>query len=218
MRFLSALAALFLISTAFVSDTPDDALSFEIQMHTLHELGITLNEGIDQQELMRWEGGKAAFENEPWSLLYITLGQETEKRPWRPLSDQCWNFDPEAIEDHGAYVSIMRNISRITGGDLVFEDLKDYVDIDEGKAWVSFRIGEDQYHWDLKVDNDWADGDLFDRVQALAKKYQLKKYFTFYHTGGQDFVLGYHDDDEVRKINNRTRLGLERLNAKGQIY
>ena len=192
--------------------------TFQEQFETFTGLGFTLNEGVDTSDINRWQGGHKEFEDQPYHLMYQTLGQTIEREPWTPLTNKCWDFDLEAIEDHGAYVSIMKNISRVTNGDLGFENLMDYVDIEEKVAWVSFTCKGDKYKWNLKVDDDWTDGDLFDRVQALAEKYQTKGRFTYFNTGGQDFVLGYHTKEELEMITQRTGLEIVWLKAKGQIY
>jgi hypothetical protein len=192
--------------------------TFEQQFETLKQLGFILNSGTDTSDINRWPGGHKEFEEPPFHLMYQTLGQTIEREPFTPLTNKIWDFDLEAIEDHGAYIDIMKNISRITNGDLIFENIKDYVDIDEGKAWVSFTCKGEDYKWDLKVDNDWADGDLFDRVQSLTDKYKTKGKFTFFNTGGQDFVLGYCTSDELEKIRQATGLEIVWLKAKGQIY
>jgi hypothetical protein len=193
-------------------------VGFEQQLETFKQLGFVLNPGVDTSDINRWQGGYKEFEKQPYHLMYQTLGQTIEREPWTPLTNKVWDLDLEAIEDHGAYIDIMKNISRITHGDLVFEDLKDYVDIDEGRAWVSFTCRGDHYKWDLKVDDDWADGDLFDRVQELTSKYNTKGKFTFFNTGGQDFVLGYSTPEELERIRKATGLDIVWLKAKGQIY
>jgi hypothetical protein len=192
--------------------------TFQEQLETFKELGFTLNKGVDTTDINRWQGGHKEFEDQPYHLLYQTLGQTIEREPWTPITNKCWDFDLEAIEDHGAYIEIMENISRITNGDLIFENLKDYVDIEEKKAWVSFTCKGHNYKWNLKVDDDWADGDLFDKVQELADKYKTNAKFTFFDTGGQDFVLGYHTKEELETINRKTGLGLVWLKSKGQIH
>lgn len=192
--------------------------TFEQQFEVFKELGFVLNSGVDTSDINRWPGGYLEFENLPYHLMYQTLGQTIEREPWTPITNKVWNFDLEAIEGHNAYVDIIKNISRITNGDLDFENIKDYVDIDKGKAWVSFTCKGDNYRWDLKVNDDWADGDLFDRVQGLTDKYKTKGKFTFFNTGGQDFVLGYCTPDELEKIRQATGLEIGWLKAKGQIY
>lgn len=192
--------------------------TFQTQLETFKELGFVLNQGVDTSDINRWQGGYKEFEDQPYQLMYQTLGSTIEREPWTPLTNKCWDFDLEAIEDHGAYVEIMKNISRITNGELVFENIQDYIDIEEGKAWVSFNCNGDSYKWDLKVDNDWADGNLFDKVQTLTEKYKTKGKFTFFNTGGQDFVLGYYSPEELEKIRHATGLEIVWLKAKGQIY
>jgi hypothetical protein len=192
--------------------------SFDEQLKTFTELGFKLNEGIDTSDINRWGNGHKEFEDQPYHLMYMTLGQTIEREPWTPITNKCWDFDLEAIEDHGAYVEIMENISRITNEDLMFENIKDYVDLEEGKAWVSFTCNGDNYKWNLKVDDDWADGNLFDKVQDLTVKYKTKGKFTFFNTGGQDFVLGYSTPEELEKIKSATGLDIVWLKAKGQIY
>lgn len=212
------IAALVLKALTRSSYPTQKNVSFEEQLKTFEALGFELNEGVLREDVLMWEDAEKAFVEDPWNLLYMTLGLTIERAPWTPITNQCWDFDLEAIEDHGAYVDIMKNISRITDGDLDFEDLTDYVDVEAEIAWVAFKVRGDAYKWNLRVDNDWADGDLFDRVQALAIKYETGKRFTYYNTGGQDFVLGYHTEDELSLLRKATGLNIEWLKAKGQIY
>lgn len=214
MGLISGLLGLFGCSGKTKISNP----TFDQQLETFKQLGFTLNPNIDTSDINCWQGGLKEFEDNPYTTMYQTLGLTIEREPWTPLTNKCWNFDLEAIEDHGAYIEIMKNISRITNGDLIFENIEDYVDIYEGKAWVSFTCKGDRYKWDLKVDNDWADGDLFDKVQTLTDKYKTKGKFTFFNTGGQNIVLGYSTSEELEKIRETTGLEIVWLKAKGQIY
>lgn len=218
MRIISGLLELFGCNRQTTSANRKVKPTFEEQLEVFSKLGFSLNDGVDISDINRWKGGLKEFEDEPFHLLYHTLGQTIEREPWTPITNKCWNFDLEAIEDHGAYVDIMKDISRITSGELVFENLQDYVDVEEKKAWVSFTCKGENYKWDLKVDDDWADASLFDKVQELAEKYQTKRRFTFFNTGGQDFVLGYHTSKELETIRQKTGINLVWLKAKGQIY
>lgn len=218
MGIISGLLGLIGFSSKTGAQAKNARPTFEQQLETFKQLGFTLNQGVSVSDISRWEKGYTAFEEQPYHLMYQTLGQTIEREPWTPLTNQCWDFDLEAIEDHGSYVDIMKNISRITHGDLIFEDVQDYVDIEEGKAWVSFTCKGDRYKWELRVDDDWADGALFDKVQSLTEQYHTKGKFTFFNTGGQDFVLGYHTPEELEKIRQATGLNIVWLKAKGQIY
>ncbi len=207
MGFFSILSNLF--------STPQP--SFEEQFETFKNLGFILNKGVDISDINHWKGGLKEFETLPYHLIYQTLGSTLERKPFTPLTNKCWNFDTEAIEDHGAYIDIMKNISRITNGELIFENITDFIEIEEETAWVSFTCNGDNYKWDLEVDNDWVDGELFVKVQDLTYKYKTKGKFTFFNTGGQDFVLGYETPEDLDIIRKTTGLEIVWLSSKGQI-
>jgi hypothetical protein len=102
-----------------------------------------------------------------------------ETKPW--LSNDVWHFDYEAIEDHGAYTSIVENCFRLAQGELKISDVTDYVDIEEGKAWISFVHNEQNKKINLKVDNDWADPLVFAAMNKILE------------TDGSDFRFAQHD-------------------------
>jgi hypothetical protein len=185
---------------------------FEVQLETFKRLGFNLNKDIEISDIVRWGEGKKEFENEPYSLLYVTLGQTIEREPWVPLTDRCWNFDTEAIEDHGAYVEIMKNLERISRGEIKFGNLKDYVDVEEEKAWVSFTVNGVDYKWNLKVKDDWVDENLFTQVVELTNKLKTKGRYTYFNTGGQDAVIGFETPEKRDEIIKATGLKIEWLN------
>ena len=195
----------------------NESLSVKEQLETLEILGLILNEGIDRSEIIEMAEALHAENAAPYTILYAVLGCTSEESGM-PFTNHCWDFDTEAIEDHGAYVDIVENISRITKGEFKFENIEDYVDLEEEIAWVSFSCRGDKYKWDLEVDNDWVDGRLFDKMQELAVKYNTNGKFTYYNTGGQDFVLGFHTPEELERIKETTGLELVWLKAQGQIY
>lgn len=152
-------------------------VSFDNQFQIFKKLGFTLNSEVAISDVDRWNRHDE-FENEPYSLLYTILGQTLKRESWTPLTNRCWNFDTEAIEDHGSYVEIFKNLERISRGELKFVNLKDYVDVEEEKAWVSFSINGDDYKWNLKVDDDWVDETILTKIVELTKKYKTKGKFT----------------------------------------
>lgn len=185
-------------------------VSFHDQLETFRTLGFDLNEGVEIADVDRW-GGPAAFEEQPFSLLYVTLGQTLEREPWTPMTDRCWTFDTEAIEDHGSYIEIMRNLERIARGALQFADLQDYVDIEEGQAWVSFTVGGNNYKWELKVQDDWVDPTLFSRLVKAIKTLTVDGRFTYFNTGGQNAVIGFETRSSREQLISRTGLQIEWL-------
>ena len=186
-------------------------VNFEVQLETFIKLGFQLSTGTDTSDINRW-GGHEEFENAPYSLMYMTLRQTIEKEPWTPITNKCWDFDTEAIEDHGAYIRIIENLERITRGELKFENIKDYVDIEKGEAWVSFTLNSIRYKWDLTVDDDWVDTTLFSKIVDLTKRQNTKGKYTFYSTGGQNIVIGFETPEELEKIKKETGLDIVWLN------
>lgn len=186
-------------------------VSFEEQMQVFANLGFDLNPGTKVSDVNRW-GSKKEFEEPAFVTLYITLGQTVEREPWTPLTNRVWDFDTEAIEDHGAYVEIVKNLERISRGELKFEKLKDYVDLEEGRAWVSFTLLGKNYEWDLKVDDDWADPALFTKIVEITKTLNTKGRYTYFDTGGQNAVIGYETPESREAIIKATGLKIEWLN------
>ncbi len=192
--------------------------SFQQQLDVFKQLGFVLNPGVDTSDINRWDSGYREFEKHPYKAMYITLGQTLEREPFTPLTNKIWEFDPEAVEQDGDYTEIMNNISRISGGELIFDGLNDHLDIEKKIAWISFDCHGDAYRWNLEVRTNWIDGSLFDRIRELTEKYHTKRKFTFFNTGGQDFVLGYATPEELEAIRNATGLNILWLKGKEQLY
>lgn len=185
-------------------------VSFVVQMETFKKLGFVINPGVSESDLTELRESPG-IEEDPYSILYMNLGRTIQREPWTPLTDRCWDFDVEAVEDHGDYISIMKNMERITRGELKFEELKDHVDLEQEKAWVSFKLRGVQYKWDLVVEDDYADPALFTRIVALTKKVGTKGKYTYFETGGQNAVIGYETPADRLAIIKATGLKIDWL-------
>lgn len=186
-------------------------VSFDEQIKVFKNLGIEFNEGASEADIINmW--GKDELETEPYSLLYISLGSQVEREPWTPITNQCWHFDTEAIQNEGAYVDIIENLKRVSGGELNFKNITDVVDWDNQSASVSFELNGDKYSWDLKFDNDWVDPNLFSKIVKLTEKYKTVGRFTYYNTGGQDLVIGWSKPEKLDEIKSKTGLEIVWLN------
>lgn len=78
--------------------------------------------------------------------------------------------DYERIEDHGDYIEIIQRLEIMTNSALGFENINDYVDIDEGKAWVHFEYKGNTIKWNAKVDNDWMDPYVIVKYDSLLRE------------------------------------------------
>ena len=125
------------------------------------------------------------FTHEPYLMLLTALGGESEEEPYGFLSSDIWHFDTECIEDHGDYARIAMRLEELAGGDLPLEAIEDYVDVEEGKAWLAFKLNGQDYRWVLEVDNDWVDTNIFSEFDALLRNRQTDKRYTCLNLGGR---------------------------------
>jgi hypothetical protein len=197
----------------------DSVMTFKSSLDSLKQVGFKLNPQIQESDIFnRWKE-VLQYHYDPTDALYITFGDETPNKPYLNFSNSCWHFDLEAIEAQGSYVRILENLKRISNGDLNFQNITDYCnDNEDDKAWVSFEFDGDKYKWDLKVDDDWADGYMFDNIQELCRKYNKKGRLTFFPEG-QAFVTSYLTAEEFNRIKTVIGPKLEWLKVgNGQIY
>lgn len=187
------------------------SVSFEVQLETFQKLGFTLTPGIDFSVVDGLRKDKT-IEDRPYAILYMELGRTIQKEPWTPLTNRVWDFDVEAVEDQGAYVEIIKNLERITRGEIKFVSVKDHVDIENENAWVSFSVRGKNYKWNLAVEDDYADPELFARISQLTQTLNTKGRFTYFNTGGQNAVIGYETPESKEAIIKATGLKIEWLN------
>ncbi|HEY6186876.1 MAG TPA: WGR domain-containing protein, partial [Pyrinomonadaceae bacterium] len=179
--------------------------SAEEQLQNLSDCGISLKPGMSK-ELLFTEYEPEDYVNEPYLLLLTALGGETEEESYGFLSSDIWHFDTECIEDHGDYARIALRMEELAGGDLPLEAVEDYVDVEEGRAWMSFSLDSQNYKWELKVEDDWVDTRVFGEFDALLRGRHLNKRFTYLNLGGQDCLIGCSTPEQLEKL--RTMSGL----------
>ncbi|WP_233566785.1 hypothetical protein [Cohnella endophytica] len=173
------------------------AISFEDQLKKLSELGFRINEGIEP-ELLLEEFSQVEYEEEPYQLLMISLGGEIFRdEQFIVVSNDIWHLDTECIEDHGDYKVIIERLMNMTGLDI--RNINDFVDIENEEAWVSFQYNEKQINWDLKIDNDWLDSDIFDKFNQLIRNDTNNKIVL--SVLGQDCLIAYLTDDRIKEVN-----------------
>lgn len=143
-------------------------VSLEAQLERLAQLGLRLNPGVGERHLTTF-ADRAALEKAPFKQLVEVMGITLEEEPYTPLCNRLWMCDYERVEDHGAYVEVVRRLETMTGGALGLAAIRDHVDLDSGVAWVEFDHREVPVHWDLKVDDDWLDPSVLLRYDELLR-------------------------------------------------
>ncbi|MCR6722179.1 MAG: hypothetical protein NVV59_18245 [Chitinophagaceae bacterium] len=182
--------------------------TLEKQLQIFLDAGFELNPGVTQNDLLTWAGGTEAFAEEPFGLLYKILGLPIQREPYTPVCNQCWTFDMEFIKQTGDYRYILAQLSRISNQELEFEDVNDYIDLEQQTALVSFHFRGEFYQWQLKTDDEWADGELFERVQSLCELHCEDRRLTYFDPGGSVIVLGFAAENTVRQIRKKSGLDL----------
>jgi len=176
-------------------------VTLEQQLHALAKLGLILNNGITVDDLLcSWD--RKDFENQPYDTLLIMLGSEVEREPWgRNVCDRAWNFDVESIEDTGSYVTIVRNLCRVAGMPDLVSDLEDFVDIDDETAWLKYIINGQQRHFEIAVNNDWADPETVSTIMRDIER-DGKRFYA--KDNGQASIWFYLDKVNADKLNALT--------------
>ena len=182
-------------------------MTLEQQLKALGELGLALNEGVTIDDLLySWD--REEYEKEPFDVILFTLGSEVEREPWeRPVCDTAWNFDVECIEDTGDYVTIVKQLCRVAGMPNLISDAEDFVDIENGKAWLKYTIDGKQRQYTIAVDNDWADPDTVSAVMADIERDGNRFYAK---DNGQASIWFYLDEQTAGKLNQMTGNALNR--------
>ncbi len=176
---------------------PDN--SIEEKLRALAECGLKLKEGFSVADLEEsW--GREALDDPGFDLTLVCLGMTQESPPWTPHCDQLWHFDTECIEGPGSYIHIGKRMAEMAQGSLPLSDFEDYVDIDEGKAWLRFKCEGQPVHIDCTVDNDWVDAEVFSHFIALLAKCDPNKLFIYYNLGGQDCIIGCVTREQFKRL------------------
>ncbi len=207
MNTLTVVGILLIVILTRVADYQRKYPGVKQQLKIFKSLGFVLNEGVSDEDVYQMWGSETYKGYNPFTLLYIHLGSTMEKEPWTPITNQVWYFDTEAIEDSGSYVNILKNLERISQGEIKFSNVSDTIDFENEKASVCFDLNGESYKYDLEFDSDWADPRLFTNIVELTKKYETKRKFTYFGIS-QDLVIGYSSEEELMEINKKTQLGI----------
>lgn len=180
--------------------TKPKVVTLDEQLAHLKAAGIGMNAGIQIATLLESRSA-GDYEKKPYILLLIVLGDFVEKPPYDTyISDDIWHFDSECIEDHGAYVLIAERLKALAGGGLPLENIKDYVDVEEERAELSFTLDGQAHAWQAKVSDDWVDSTIIERLVTLHEQRQSQKHY-IYCGLGQDCLIGCVTDEQLNQLN-----------------
>ncbi len=173
-------------------------MTLEQQLAKLAEIGLKLDDGISIDDILH-SFDRNAYEERPFDLVLFVLGIEVERAPWgRPVCSRVWNFDTECINSTGDYVRIVKRLCQVAGRPECLEDVKDFVDIDVGEAWLKYKVDGVQRNWPVEVNDDWADALTLNYVMDDIERDGYRFYFK---DNGQAMVLFYLDSNAAAALN-----------------
>ena len=190
------------------------SVPLEEQLQILEKGGIALDSRVRPESLMLFYS-REQFEKDPYRLLLCVLGGEAENESqageFGYPSNQVWHFDTECIEDHGAYREIASRMVTLAQGGLPLEQIEDFVEVENGVAWLSFRMDSTTQKWSATIDNDWVDPTILSRLAQLLESRKTGRRFTYVDLQGQDCLIGCATPEQRRWLENSTGLKVEWL-------
>jgi hypothetical protein len=157
------------IQTMFSFFRRTSNVPFQTQLTELAKLGFTPAAEVTPDDWVAFHP-LSDYEAKPYYHIIEALGSEIQRDDYLPMCSSLWMCDYERIEDHGAYREIIERLQLLSGSQLPISNISDFVDIEEGKAWVEFDLGGVRQHWDAKIDNDWMDPYIVVKFDELLRK------------------------------------------------
>lgn len=182
-----------------------DFSTFEERLRSLEPCGICLNPEVRAQSLLL-SMSPEFYERQPFQMILIAMGSGEER-----LSDGIWYFDTECISGDGSYRSIAVRMRTLARGDLPLEDIDDYVDIEDGTAWLSFRLDGKYEKWEARVDRDWVDSSILSRLARLLESRATGRRFTYIDTMSQCCLIGCATEEEKAQLEKISGLRVQWL-------
>src|SRR3954468_125362 len=185
-------------------ETPRNLPSLVTALEQVAGAGVRVRSGISRGDLLYSLGGTAESTVD-WVQLLCVLGSEVERGNGERISDDIWHFDAECIEDRGDYQRVVTRFVILAKGALPLTDIRDYVDVEDGEAWIEFKLEGKKIRWDLKVSDDWVDPDLYSNLQGLVVPRAAGKRF-FIAALGQDSLISFGDEQMKEALSNLSGL------------
>jgi hypothetical protein len=186
-------------------------VSLEHQIEVLKECGYALKPDIAVETLLR-SFDRDQYENDPYLLTLIIMGsEEIDEAAFLPGSEKIWAYDAECIENHYDYVRKAMSLRDLADGGLPIENITDYVDVEEGEAWLAFELNGKKYKWLAEVDDDWLDPNILVQFAELLASLNTGRRFIWLHDGGQGGLIGCSTKEQLELLNKKTGLQFQWL-------
>ncbi|UKS29790.1 hypothetical protein LOZ80_12995 [Paenibacillus sp. HWE-109] len=176
-------------------------LNLDEQYRNLKNINISLINDVSLQQITDYSGNRK-YKDTPYLLLLIDMGSEIQIPSGEVIypSHDIWYLDRECIEDHGDYCKIVKRVAELMKGEVEINHITDYVDIESEICWISFEINGKHLKFELIVDDDWLDLNIFKLFSELLEEFESKRRF-YYSDLGQGILVGAYRKEQWMSLN-----------------
>lgn len=190
--------------------------TLEARLGKLAGVGVRLAPGRTIDELLEsWS--RDELEAGTYFDLVVALGLEVETglNAGAHYTDQLFTLDTECIEDRGDYTRVFRDLERLFQGEMSLADLEDEVDIDQGRARITFSTHGQPFEHDFEQQDDWlskeAIGFWGSVVSSIRQKHPeaITRRMGSFSDGGQGIVFVCLRPAELDAFRKLTKIEVE---------
>jgi len=183
--------------------------SFDEQLQVIADSGIKLvNDRVDKIRSIVAENKELYKEDPILFLLNVIASTDDEGNQY---SSNICLFDAECIYKEGDYKAIVDDLAAICEGQMPVQHTEDSVDLSEdNKTNVRFDLDGESHEFKLKVDEDWVDPSIFDKIGTLfSKRTNGAKALWRLNFGGHIFGAICLSPDQAKVFQKQTLLSLQ---------
>ena len=184
-------------------------VSIEDQLTELSACSVRLPPGVSIEDLFLFNG-REEMESKPYGPLIEALAYSDET-DFAAFCDRLWMCDYECIEDHGAYDQVLNRLQLLSDQRLPIASVRDYVDIEEDKAWIEFTLYGSNLHWDLEVQDDWMDPSIVVRFDELLKAHTDLRIYSNHTDYGQSALFACFTAPEFARFDSLSMVRLRSI-------
>ena len=184
----------------------------ETQLAELEAFGIRPREGLGVEDLLKLDA-RESYETRPYDTLLFVLGGTIAEAPWTRVSSDILHLDVECIEGPGSYVRIASELAEIARGALPLTDVAD--SFDDETATLAFSLDGEPYSIVAKIEDDWLDERVLERLAALAVPRGAGSAFYLADLGdSQDTLLVWLSPSQAKSLGRLSGYPFRRMGVR----
>lgn len=192
---------------SLISEEPE-SVPLETQLQALAELGIAPRDEAARESLTTGFT-EEEFAEDPYHLLLTVLGgcREAEDGTLIPNSDDVFFFDVHCGQEPGVYADVIGQLCELSGGVLDVTGITEEPEPEKAKLRVSCTAVGAERVWELEMDGDLFDIDLFTHLSDILPA-DGKSFFI--HVGDDTVTVFFSDAKTAKQLNRVSGMGFYR--------